>query len=232
MNCRAFWSAILSTLCCTTWSRPRIWPGVFSPTGSVVHRFTLAELPQKIQHFAFIAGYTVRPIRESDPINQQAVEAIGDLHDKLQQDGYLGESLEVFLVRLLFCLFADSTGIFQPKDSFHDLVAFHTQEDGSDVGPMLVELFATLNRKTDTRQSRLAECFARFPYVNGKLFEAHYPAPAFDAAMRRQLLELCYLDWGSISPAIFGAMFRPSWNWMPPTGAANWVPTTPAKPIS
>ena len=182
--------------------------GVFSPSGSVVHRFTLAELPQKIQHFAFIAGYTVRPIRESDPINQQAVEAIGDLHDKLQQDGYLGESLEVFLVRLLFCLFADSTGIFQPKDSFHDLVAFHTQEDGSDVGPMLVELFATLNRKTDTRQSRLAECFARFPYVNGKLFEAHYPAPAFDAAMRRQLLELCYLDWGSISPAIFGAMFQ------------------------
>ena len=182
--------------------------GVLSNTGSVVHRFTLAELPQKIQHFAFIAGYTVRPIRESDPINQQAVEAIGDLHDKLQQDGYLGESLEVFLVRLLFCLFADSTGIFQPKDSFHDLVAFHTQEDGSDVGPMLVELFATLNRKTDTRQSRLAECFARFPYVNGKLFEAHYPAPAFDAAMRRQLLELCYLDWGSISPAIFGAMFQ------------------------
>jgi hypothetical protein len=180
-----------------------------APDGSpAVHSFKLAQLADNIHLFGFIAGYQVRVIRENDPINQAAVEAIGELHDALKRDNYTGEKLEVFLVRLLFCLFADDTGIFQPKDSFHDLVDYHTKPDGSDVGGVLEELFNTLNDKTDNRQSRLPHHFAIFPYVNGKLFETHYRPPSFDTVMRSQLLTLCGLDWGSISPAIFGAMFQ------------------------
>lgn len=173
-----------------------------------VHRFTLAQLPQHIHLFAFIAGYRTQRIRESDPINQEAVIAVGELHDALKRDNYTGEKLEVFLVRLLFCLFADDTGIFQPKDSFHDLIEFHTKEDGSDVGAVLEAMFSTLNEKSEHRQRRLADHFARFPYVNGKLFEARHCPPQFDSAMREQLLGLCALNWGAISPAIFGAMFQ------------------------
>ncbi len=175
---------------------------------ALTHRFTLAELPAHIHLFSFIAGYTVRPIRENDPVNQLAVQAIGDLHDSLKSGNYTGEQLEVFLVRLLFCLFADDTGIFLPKDSFHDLIEFHTRTDGSDVGTVLEELFTTLNETPNRRQSRMAEHFALFPYVNGKLFEKHHRPPAFDSAMRQQLLGLCSLNWGAISPAIFGAMFQ------------------------
>jgi hypothetical protein len=173
-----------------------------------VHRFRLSQLPQNIHRFAFIAGYRTQHIRESDPINQEAVVAVGQLHDALKRDNYTGEKLEVFLVRLLFCLFADDTGIFQPKDSFHDLIEFHTKEDGSDVGAVLEEMFSTLNEKPENRQGRLAEHFAQFPYVNGKLFEAHHRPPQFDTAMRKQLLGLCAMNWGAISPAIFGAMFQ------------------------
>lgn len=173
-----------------------------------VHKFKLSQLPQNIHRFAFIAGYRTQHIRESDPINQEAVVAVGQLHDALKRDNYTGEKLEVFLVRLLFCLFADDTGIFQPKDSFHDLIEFHTHEDGSDVGAVLEELFSTLNEQTENRQRKLAEHFAQFPYVNGKLFEAHYRPPQFDKAMREQLLALCSMNWGAISPAIFGAMFQ------------------------
>ncbi len=172
------------------------------------HRFTLPELANNLQHFAFIAGYRTQHIRESDPINQDAVVAVGQLHDALEKGRYTGQELEVFLVRLLFCLFADDTGIFQPKDSFHDLIEFQTKPDGSDVGAVLAELFRTLNEPDDQRQSRLAEHFSQFPYVNGKLFETHYRPPQFDTAMRRQLLTLCALNWGAISPAIFGAMFQ------------------------
>jgi hypothetical protein len=172
------------------------------------HKFKLSELPQNIQRFAFIAGYRTQHIRESDPINQEAVVAVGQLHDALKRDNYTGEKLEVFLVRLLFCLFADDTGIFQPKDSFHDLIEFHTHEDGSDVGAALEEMFGTLNEKPENRQGKLAEHFAQFPYVNGKLFEAHHRPPQFDTAMRKQLLTLCAMNWGAISPAIFGAMFQ------------------------
>ena len=173
-----------------------------------VHKFKLAELPQNIQQFAFIAGYRTQHIRESDPVNQEAVVAVGLLHDALKRDNYTGEKLEVFLVRLLFCLFADDTGIFQPKDSFHDLIDFHTKEDGSDVGAALEEMFSTLNERPENRQGRLADHFAQFPYVNGKLFEAHYRPPHFDSSMRKQLLTLCAMNWGAISPAIFGAMFQ------------------------
>ena len=173
-----------------------------------VHRFTLRELPAKIHLFHFIAGYTLQRIREQDPINVRAVRALGDLHDTLKRDGYIGHELEVFLVRLLFCLFADDTGIFQPKDSFHDLIEFHTREDGSDVGPALERLFSTLNRRPDLRQRSLADHFSVFPYVNGRLFEEHLTVPSFNADMRQQLLALCSLSWGAISPAIFGAIFQ------------------------
>ena len=180
-----------------------------APEGSpAVHSFKLAQLADNIHLFGFIAGYQVRVIRENDPINQEAVVAIGELHDALKRDNYTGEKLEVFLVRLLFCLFADDTGIFQPKDSFHDLIDFHTKPDGSDVGSVLEELFHTLNDKPENRQSRLPHHYATFQYVNGKLFETHYRPPSFDTAMREQLLSLCSMDWGSISPAIFGAMFQ------------------------
>ncbi len=173
-----------------------------------VHKFKLTELPNNIHRFAFIAGYRTQRIRESDPINQEAVVAVGQLHDALKRDNYTGEKLEVFLVRLLFCLFADDTGIFQPKDSFHDLIDFHTRADGSDVGAALEEMFSTLNEKPENRQGKLAEHFSQFPYVNGKLFEAHFAPPQFDTAMRKQLLALCSMNWGAISPAIFGAMFQ------------------------
>jgi N-6 DNA Methylase len=173
-----------------------------------VHRFTLRELPGKIHLFHFVAGYTPQRVREHDPINVRAVQALGELHDLLKRDGYTGHELEVFLVRLLFCLFADDTGIFQPKDSFHDLVEFHTRDDGSDLGPALEQLFSTLNRKSELRQRSLAEHFTVFPYVNGRLFQEHLNAPSFNSEMRRQLLALCSLAWGAISPAIFGAMFQ------------------------
>jgi hypothetical protein len=172
------------------------------------HSFTLPELEKKLRLFYFIAGYRKQRIREEEAINRAAVDALGELHDALKKDGYSGHHLEVFLVRLLFCLFADDTGIFQPKDSFHDLVEFHTHEDGSNVGAVLDTLFVTLNKDTPLRQTSLAEQFSIFPYVNGRLFEERIDPPAFTAAMRTQLLTLAKRNWGNISPAIFGAMFQ------------------------
>ena len=172
------------------------------------HTFDLENLPKHLHHFAFIAGYSTHRLRETDPINQEAVLAVGNLHDALQRGNFSGHQVEVFLVRLLFCLFADDTGIFQPKDSFHDLIEYHTHVDGSDLAGVLHELFVTLNQRPELRQRRLADHFALFPYVNGQLFEGQPLQPHFDTALRKQLLDLCSLDWGAISPAIFGAMFQ------------------------
>jgi len=174
----------------------------------VRYELTLKEFPRKIHLFGFIAGYRRQKVREQDPINVQAVQKMGDLHDLLKRDGYEGHSLEVFLVRLLFCLFADDTGIFQPKDAFQDLIENKTAADGSDVGDELHHLFVVLNTSYDKRQKSLPEIFAAFPYVNGRLFEERLDPPVFNGEMRKLLLDLCAMSWGAISPAIFGAMFQ------------------------
>ncbi len=172
------------------------------------HDFTLKDLSKKIHLFGFISGYKKQIIREQDPINVEAVQKMGDLHDLLKKDGYSGHPLEMFLVRLLFCLFADDTGIFQPKQIFRDLIDNFTGEDGANVGETLERLFDTLNREPEGRQKSLPEHFAQFPHVNGRLFEEHLDAPVFNRKMRNLLLELSGLSWGAISPAIFGAMFQ------------------------
>jgi hypothetical protein len=80
--------------------------------GGAETEFALADLHKHIRRFAFIAGYQVQEIKPQDPVNLRAAERMGKLHDALKASGYEGHQLEVLLVRLLFCLFADDTGIF------------------------------------------------------------------------------------------------------------------------
>lgn len=176
--------------------------------------FALDELPTRIAVFGFIAGYTHVKLRDEPEANIKAVEKLGALHDALKRDGYgldatghAGHPLQVFLVRVLFCLFAEDTGLFTPKDSFLELIEC-TREDGTDTGGTLARLFQALNTPLDARQHSIAETFAAFPYVNGRLFEESLPIPEFDVPMRALLLDCCRLQWAGISPAIFGAMFQ------------------------
>lgn len=170
------------------------------------HSFTLAELPQHIHRFYYLAGYDERSYQEEDAVNVQAAELMGRLHDCLKADGYEGHALELYLVRLLFCLFADDTGIFE-QDDFHFLLK-HSAEDGHDLAPLLAQLFQVLNTPEEKRLRSLDARFAAFRYVNGGLFAEYLPMPAFNAEMRQALLDCCSLDWGAISPAIFGSMFQ------------------------
>ena len=172
-----------------------------------VVEFTLDTLVQHVQHFGFIAGYQKRVYKEQDPVNIHAAERMGRLHDRLEEIGYTGHELEIYLVRILFCLFAEDTTIFQ-RQQFQDYIEGRTAEDGSDLASRLSELFQVLNTPEDKRYKNLDEQLAAFPYVNGKLFDEMLPTASFDAGMRRALIHCCYLDWSKISPAIFGSMFQ------------------------
>ena len=170
--------------------------------------FTLADLPAHIEKFSFILGVQRRTFRDQDPVNVKASESMGRLHDALKASGYRGHDLEMFLVRMVFCLFADDTGIFEPRDIFLDLLETRTREDGSDLGAWLSQLFQVLDTPVDRRQATLDEALAQFPYVNGTLFDGPLRIPSFDAAMRAALIDACRFDWAAISPAIFGALFQ------------------------
>ncbi len=176
-------------------------------TGETVE-FELQHLHKHVKLFGLLAGYKVQDIRAEDPVNIKAAERMGRLHDALKASGYEGHALEVLLVRLLFCLFADDTGIFQPAQSFRDFVEERTAPDGSDLGPRLGQLFQVLNTHEASRNKHIDEQLAKFAYINGKLFEETLPMADFSTAMREALLDACALDWSAISPAIFGSLFQ------------------------
>ena len=170
--------------------------------------FALQDLHKHIRLFGFIAGYKAQEIKAQDPVNIKAAERMGRLHDALKASHYDGHPLEVLLVRLLFCLFADDTGIFQPAQAFRAFVEERTAPDGSDLGPRLAQLFQALNTPEGKRSPALDAQLATFPYINGKLFEESLPMADFTAAMREALIDACALDWSAISPAIFGSLFQ------------------------
>ncbi|MCI5181754.1 MAG: class I SAM-dependent DNA methyltransferase [Candidatus Electrothrix sp. AW1] len=175
--------------------------------GDIVAEFQLVDLPANIKHFAFMAGYTATEVRPEDPVNIKAAEKMGRLHDELKAIGYTGHDLERYLVRLLFCLFAEDTGIFE-KNLLRDLIQLHTAEDGSDLADRLNHLFQVLNTSHAQRLQTLPEHLAAFEYINGDLFAESLPVAGFTADMRNMLLDACELNWAGISPAIFGSLFQ------------------------
>ena len=172
-----------------------------------VHDLALAELYQHVRLFGFMAGYQTRSFGQEDPVNIKAAEKLGRLHDGLKAAGYDGHALEVLLVRVLFCLFADDTAIFE-RQQFRDYLEARTGEDGSDLGPQLAQLFQVLNTPPEQRFRTLDEPLAAFPHVNGRLFAEPLPLAAFNRALRELLLDASALDWSRISPAIFGSLFQ------------------------
>ncbi|MDB5161462.1 MAG: hypothetical protein JWO96_842 [Candidatus Saccharibacteria bacterium] len=170
--------------------------------------FSLKDLAKNIGKFGFIAGYNKQEVFEEDPVNRQAAERLAELHDQLTDTGYKGHDLEVLLVRLLFCLFAEDSHVFE-KGIFHDFIYDRTDIDGSNLGAQLNSLFEVLNTPKEKRQSNLDETLAAFPYVNGKLFTERIAPASFDHKMRDRILNAAHdINWSEISPAIFGAMFQ------------------------
>jgi hypothetical protein len=170
--------------------------------------FELSELPNYIENFSFVIGKQKPLYVVKSPVNVKASQLVADLYKSLCNSGYKGHCLEQFLVRIVFCLFADDTGIFQPRDIFHDYIESRTKKDGSDLGPALISLFQALNEDSSSRPSTLDSDLCQFPYINGLLFSELLPIPRFNSEMRATLLTACNFDWSQISPAVFGSLFQ------------------------
>jgi len=172
-----------------------------------VSTFKLKDFVSNVKLFGFIAGYQQQTYKVEDSVNVDAAYLMGKLHDAMKEAGYTGHELEKYLVRLLFCLFAEDTTIFE-KRLFQEYIENKTNEDGTDLGMHLAQLFQVLNTMPDKRQKTLDESLTEFPYVNGQLFAEQLSFASFNSKMRQSLLDCCALDWSKISPAIFGSMFQ------------------------
>ena len=171
------------------------------------HEFPLKQLPENIHRFeAIISGNRTRISQEEITVDQEAARLMANLYLELEDNGFEGHETSIFLIRILFLLFGDDTGMWS-KNTFLKLV-MGTKEDGSDVGSKIDTLFEVLNSSKDNRPKDLSEEFRPFPYVNGGIFAEKISVIDFDRKMRRALVEVANYDWTTINPTIFGSLFQ------------------------
>lgn len=169
--------------------------------------FQLADLPRHVRSFAFMLGQTRVRLDPEDPANERAYGRMCELHDALKGGGFSGHDLERLLVRILFCMFAEDTGIFEPE-AFSNYIRQQTREDGADLGGQLNALFDWLNNPQAENRLEDTDPLYGFRYVNGGLFAERLGFPRCTKPMREALLECCEFRWEKISPAVFGSLFQ------------------------
>jgi hypothetical protein len=171
------------------------------------------------KHFDFFlpwAGMEKAVYQGENPADVKAAEKMAKLFDLIKADNFNDDNkhdkqalhnLNVFLTRLLFCFFAEDTGIFK-QNQFSGELESHTKVDGSDVADYLNRLFEVLNTPKDKR-SDLPDYLANFEFVNGGLFADNIQSPRFSTKSRKMLIESgSELDWSDINPDIFGSMIQ------------------------
>ncbi|WP_156946883.1 class I SAM-dependent DNA methyltransferase [Thiothrix lacustris] len=166
----------------------------------------LADLPKYFDFFLPWAGMEKQQFQSENPADVKAAERMGRLYDLIQQDNRAFErhALNIFLSRLLFCFFAEDTGIFG-DNQFTNAVGSHTAEDGSDLAGYLQKLFRVLALR---ERGDFPAFLQAFPYVNGGLFAEDFPVPQFSVKSRKLILECGALNWKAINPDIFGSMIQ------------------------
>ncbi len=169
----------------------------------------IIDLNKRFDFFLPWAGMEKANYQNENPADVKAAERMAKIYDEIQKNNNFTEpkdlhSLNIFLSRLLFCFFAEDTGIFK-LDAFTNSIASHTQNDGSDLDQYLSKLFEALNTKD---RKNYPDYLLAFPYVNGGLFNDNYFVPKFSAKSRKMIIDCGELDWSAINPDIFGSMIQ------------------------
>ena len=178
-------------------------------------KILLEELPEKFHALDFLIDKTKNKLRVELDLSLKAGEIVGKLYDALHSQ-YLNPdnehslaSLNKLCVRLVFCLFAESSGIFGKHKIFRDYL-----QKENNIRRGLLDLFDVLNNPIDARDPYLDGTLKKFPFVNGGLFSGTIEIPNFTPEIKNLLLEEASsgFNWAGISPTIFGAVFESTIN--------------------
>ncbi|MBP5233826.1 MAG: class I SAM-dependent DNA methyltransferase, partial [Planctomycetes bacterium] len=176
----------------------------------------LCDLPREYPRLAFLVDASRRDVRRETEVSVQAGALVGRLYEALRA-AYVDpgasdslHSLNVLCVRLVFCLYAEDSGVFQRKQ----FCSFLRRLPADRVRRGVMDVFAVLNQRPGERDPYLEEALAAFPYVNGGLFAEDIEIPQFSEEAKRVLVEDCGdgFDWSPISPTVFGAVFESTLN--------------------
>ena len=178
-------------------------------------KILLDELPEKFHVFDVLVDKTKNKLRIELELSLKAGEIVGKLYDALH-DQYLNPdnehslaSLNKLCVRLVFCLFAESSGIFGKHKIFRDYLS-----GARNIRQDLILLFDVLNTPIDARDPYLDDTLKKFPFINGGLFSSAIEIPNFTLEIRKLLLDEASsgFNWAGVSPTIFGAVFESTLN--------------------
>lgn len=170
----------------------------------------LARLYCDFEFFYPLMGIEKVQYVEESPADIKAAEKLAKLHDELRAyNDFDSEDdlhdLNIFITRLLFCFFAEDTGIFE-EQLFTSSIERFTKPDGSDISQYLADAFNIMDVKK--RATDIPHIITQFPYVNGGLFSKQIQIPKMGAKARQIILECGELDWKNINPDIFGSMIQ------------------------
>lgn len=171
------------------------------------YEFLLSNLSENLSRIeSVIAGHTVEAVQVEIDVDQKAAKLMANLYQVLEDHGYSGHETSIFLIRILFLLFGDDSGMWQ-KHLFHNLL-LDSAKDGHDLGPQMSSLFEVLDSSLSDRPTSLPENLSLFPYVNGGIFTEKISTFHFTTEMRLALVEAAQYDWRPINPTIFGSLFQ------------------------
>lgn len=165
------------------------------------------------EFFTPLAGIEKIQFAEEAEADVKSAELMAKLFDDIRRyndirDPQTVHALNVFMSRLLFCFFAEDTGLFPEDNLFTNTLKTHTKEDGSDLGEFIDRAFLAMSTNDPAVLSTLPKLYEVFPYVNGGLFRDRYPIPVLSRRARTLILNCGEYNWREINPDIFGSMIQ------------------------
>lgn len=165
------------------------------------------------EFFTPLAGIEKIQFTQEAEADVKSAELMAKLFDDIRRyndirDPQTVHALNVFMSRLLFCFFAEDTGLFPEDNLFTNTLRTHTREDGSDLAEFIDRAFLAMSTNDSVVLSTLPKLYEVFPYVNGGLFRDRYPIPMLSRRARTLILNCGEYNWREINPDIFGSMIQ------------------------
>lgn len=173
----------------------------------------ISALWKDFEFFTPLAGIEKIQFTEEAEADVKSAELMAKLYDDIRRynnirDPHTVHALNVFMSRLLFCFFAEDTGLFPEENLFTNTLKTHTKEDGSDLGEFIDRAFFAMSTGDPAVLATLPELYKVFPYVNGGLFKDRDPIPVLSRRARTLIINCGEYNWREINPDIFGSMIQ------------------------
>lgn len=170
----------------------------------LVKEIPIEKLAVELDEFQFFLDFAEKLEKDEEEVNKEAANLIANVYDSLSRKGHNTEEVAIFLSRILFCLFAEDTGIFE-NNQFENYLRELTS--AKTIGDHIDAIFETLNTPIKSRE-KLTKDLSAFPFVNGNLFSSDIKIPPMGESVREALIKCSKYDWSDVSPVIFGSLFQ------------------------